>query len=269
MMTSNSSRDTVLAAIADGVARSDAEIEAITGLAHSKASPARVALWRDGLVERVGRDERGHWLWQLCPPERQDATKLVYRDHQEKLLLRRLTNKSPRLQANIVLDLLADNKVDNAVIAQLGRRKHHRRIRRRVNNARADRAQESRQRKRQIAEEHEEADAALNFMIIVDRLRDSIDALLNLQEQVEKEVERYRETGVGRIGVSEWPSVRNNILEVLQVARVVFGDITSMMGEPATSCPICGERIGAAGHELDEGYVDAEVVEEGDDLAKA
>src|ERR1700733_4282856 len=99
-MPNSSSRDAVLAVMQDGTARTDAEIEQVTGLPHSKASPAPGALWGDGLVERLGKNEEGRLRWQLCPPERRDAAKLAYRDHKEKLLLARLTGQSASLRAN-------------------------------------------------------------------------------------------------------------------------------------------------------------------------
>lgn len=261
-MANSSSRDVVWAAMQDGVGRTDAEIEEATALPHSKASPARVALWEDGLVEGLGKNDEGLLLWRLCPPERRDAAKLAYRDHKEKLLLARLMGQPVGARASIVLELLANNEVNDAVIAQLGRRKHYRRIMGRVNEARADRVKASRARKRQIAEMHEEADASLTFLVVVDRLRDSVDALLLMREQIADEADRHRRGESGRIQYSHWPVVRTNVREVLESARVVFGEITGIMEEPMTSCPLCGERLGSATLTLDEGYVDATVVEE-------
>jgi hypothetical protein len=258
----NSSRDVVWAAMQDGVARTDAEIEAVTGLSHSKASPARVALWEDGLVEGLGKNDAGLLLWQLCPPERRDAAQLAYRDHKEKLLLARLMGQPPGARASIVLELLANDEVNGAVIAQLGRRTHYRRIMARVNDARADRVKASRARKRQIAEMHEEADAGLTFAIVMDRLRDSIDALLHMREQIADEAERQSRGEAGRIQHARWPEARTNVREVLESARLVFGELSALVDEPMTSCPLCGERLGSVTLELDEGYVDATVVEE-------
>jgi hypothetical protein len=261
-MANSSSRDVVWAAMQDGVARTDAEIEEVTGLSHSKASPARVALWEDGLVEGLGKNEGGLLLWQLCPPERREAAKLAYRDHKEKLLLARLMGQPSGARASIVLELLANNEVNDAVIAQLGRRKHHRRIMARVNDASADRVKESRDRKRQIAEMHEEADAGLTFAVVMDRLRDSIDALLHMREQIADEVDRHGRGEAGRIQSARWPDARTKVRELLESARVVFGEMSLIMEEPMTSCPLCGERLGSASLELDEGYVDATAVEE-------
>ncbi len=261
-MAASTSRDTVWSAMQDGAPRTDGEIEEVTGLPHSKASPARVALWEDGLIEGLGKNEEGRLVWQLCPAERCDAAKLAYRDHKEKLLLARLTGQSPDARASIVLELLAANDVNEGVIAQLDRRKHYRRILARVNDARTDREQASRARKRQIAELHGEADASLAFLVVVDRLRDSVDALLQMREQIGEEAERRRRGAHGQIQDSRWPEVRINVLEVLESARVVFGEISSIMGEPMTSCPLCGERLGSATLELEESFTEATVVAE-------
>jgi hypothetical protein len=258
----NSSRDVVWAAMQDGVARTDAEIEAVTGLSHSKASPARVALWENGLVEGLGKNDGGLLLWQLCPPERRDAAQLAYRDHKEKLLLARLMGQSPGARASIVLELLANDAVNGAIIAQLGRRKNHRRIMARVNEARTDRVKARRARKRQIAEMHEEADAGLTFAIVMDRLRDSIDALLHMREQIADETNRHDRGEDGQIQHARWPEARTDVREVLESARAVFGEISALMEEPMTSCPLCGERLGSVTLELDEGYLDATAVEE-------
>jgi hypothetical protein len=261
-MANSSSRDAVLAAMQDGVVRTDAAIEEATGLPHSKASPARVALWEDGLVEGLGKNNEGLLQWQLCPPERREAAKLAYRDHKEKLLLARVMGQSPRVRANVVLELLAIKEVNNSVIAQLARRKHYRRIMARVNEARDDRVHASRARKRQIAELHDEADAGLTFLVVVDRLRDSVDALLHMREQIADEGERHEHGEAGKIPYQRWPEVRTNVREVLETARVVFGEISTIMDEPMTSCPLCGERLGSPTLELEEGYVEATVVEE-------
>jgi hypothetical protein len=252
----STSRDIVWTVMQDGVARSDAALEDATGLSHSKASPARVALWEDGLVERVGKDDQGHWLWQMCPPERREDARLAYRDHKEKLLLARLVHQPPTARASIVLELLASSEVNDAVIAQLGRRKHYRRIQGRVNDARADRAAASRERKRRIAKMHEEADAALTFEVVLDRLRDSVDVLLLMREQIAEEISRHERDEPGRIDVSRWPEVGRNVREVLEVARVVFGEIAAIMGQPIDSCPLCGERLGNLTLELEPGYFD-------------
>jgi hypothetical protein len=258
----STSRDIVWAVMQDGVARSDAALEEATGLSHSKASPARVALWEDGLVERVGKDDQGHWLWQMCPPERREDAKLAYRDHKEKLLLARLKHQPSTARASIVLELLASSEVNDAVIAQLGRRKYYRRIQGRVNEARADRAAAARDRKRRIAEMHKEADAALTFEVVLDRLRDSVDALLLMREQIADETARHDRDEPGRIDLSRWPEVARNVREVLEVARVVFGEIAAIMGQPIDSCPLCGERLGSPTLELEPGYLDVTAEEE-------
>ncbi len=257
-----SSRDIVWAVMQDGVARSDASLEEATRLSHSKASPARVALWEDGLVERVGKDDEGHWLWQLCPAERREDAKLAYREHKEKLLLARLMHQSPDTCASIVLELLASSEVNDAVVAQLGRRKHYRRIQGRVNEARADRAAAARDRKRRIARMHEEADAALTFEVVLDRLRDSVDALLLMREQIADETARHDRDEAGRINLSRWPEVARNVREVLEVARVVFGEVAVIMDQPIGSCPLCGERLGSITLELEPGYLDGTAEEE-------
>jgi hypothetical protein len=265
-----SSRDVVLAAMMDEVARSDAGIEQITGLSHSKVSGARVALWEEGLVERLGKDPQSHWLWRLCPPERREEAKLAYRDHKEKLLLARLLNKDASARASIVLELLASRDVNAAVIAQLGRRKYFRRIQARVNEARADREADARHRKRQIAQKHEEADTGLTFLLILDRLRDAVDALLLMREQISAETDRYLRGEPGKVNYSRWPEVARNVREVLEVARVVYGEVALIMEEPMNSCPLCGERLGSVTAELDSGYVDGTVEEvEDDDFATA
>jgi hypothetical protein len=258
----NSSRDIVWAVMQDGVARSDAAIEQATGLSHSKASPARVALWEDGLVERLGKDDHGHWLWQVCPPERCADAKLAYRDHKEKLLLARLMHQSPNVRANIMLELLATSEVNDAVVAQLGRRKHYRRIQGRVRDARADRVAAARDRKRRIAKMHEEADAALTFEVVLDRLRDAVDALLLMREQIADETDRHDQGEPGRIAYARWPEVARNVREVLEVARVVFGEIAVIMDQPMDSCPLCGERLGSVTLELESGYLDGTADEE-------
>src|ERR1700729_1862606 len=107
-----SSRDTVLRVMSDGIPRTDAEIVAASGLSHNKASGARWALWEVGLVERLPKARGELMRWQFCPPERREEARLAFRDSTERRTRGRLQQKSPGERANIVIDLLSDDSVN-------------------------------------------------------------------------------------------------------------------------------------------------------------
>jgi hypothetical protein len=246
----------------DGVARSDKDIERATNLPHSRASGARVALWEVGLVERLEKDAHGHWRWQLCPLERRAEAMRAYRDHSEDRERSRLSAKSVGERAGIVAFLLADEGVNEAVISHMERTRAWRRAAARANDVRSEKEAERRDRKRQLRQAQKgDGDALLEFMVVRDRLRDLIDALLVMQTQLADDVARDRAGEPLRIPLAHWGSVVRNVHEVLVLAQGLLRGLSAAMGEPLSSCPLCGERLLSV-RALDEGYVDGEAIEE-------
>lgn len=252
----------------DGVARSDADIAKVTGLTPQKASGARVALWEHGFVERVDKDENGHWRWRLCPPERRDEARQAYQDHREAREHSRLAAKPVGERATIVATLLSDDAVNAAVLEQLERSKAWRRAKGRANDVSAEKEAERRARRAEVRRARERNDPALDFLVTVDRLRDLIDALFAMRRQLDDERERIAHGEPARIPSARWPTVARNVREVLEVAQVYFRELADAMDEPITRCPLCGERLVNLDRNLGEGYIDAEAEEE-TDLAQA
>lgn len=260
-----STRDTVLALMQDGAMRTDAEIAEAAALPHNKASGARSTLWEQGYVERIEKDESNHRLrWRLCPPERRGQARLAFRDNAEKRTVGRLRQRTAGERANIVIDLLSEDSVNDAVLAQLDRRRTWRRARARANDVRADRDAERRARKSELKRAEAEADANLDFLTQRHYLRETIDALFVMRRFIADEERRAAEQAPLRIVHSDWMAVARNVREVLEIAQVLFEEIAELMGEPMTSCPLCGERLHGIGPHLGEAYVDAEAIEEGD-----
>lgn len=247
----------------DGLVRTDAEIAEATGLPHNKASGARATLWEQGLVERVEKDEFNPRLrWRICPPERQEQARLAYRDNTEQRRLASLRKRGPGEQANIVVHLLSDDRVNEAVLAQLERGREWRRARARANDVRADIDAQRRARRSELRRAEQEADAKLDFLTQLNYLRETIDALFVMRRFIEDEERRAAEGTQRRITDHDWISLGHNVGEVLAVAQVLFAEIHDLAGTPITSCPLCGERLHSAAVHIGEGYVDADAVED-------
>jgi hypothetical protein len=263
MKQQESSREAVLRVMQDGVVRTDAEIEQVTGLSHNKVSGARSALWEAGLVEPLEkRNKRELMRWQLCPPERQEEARRAFRDSTERRTRGRLRQKSAGERANIVIDLLADDEVNDAVLAQLERGRAWRRARARARSVSHERDAERRARKEALRQAMDEADANVDFLQSLSHLRDLIDVLFVMRRNLEAEQDRQLKGEPARIPFSSWPALARNVREVLEVAQVLFRDLADAMGQPMQSCPLCGERLHDVVDHLGEGYIDSDAVEE-------
>jgi len=263
MNTRESSREAVLRIMRDGKVRTDAQIEEACDLPHNKACGARSALWEAGLVECVEKDEAHDRLrWRLCPPERREQAQRAFRDSTERRTRGRLNQKSPGERANIVIDLLADDDVNDALLAQLDRGRVWRRARARANDLRTERDAERRARRSELRRAQREADTNLEYLTQLNHLREVIDGLFVMWRFVEVEQQRKLDGLPMRIGTSSWMALAKNVREILEVAQVLFRDVAAVTGRPTDSCPLCGERLHSAAAHLGEGYVDADAVDD-------
>jgi hypothetical protein len=263
MEEQESSREAVLRVMQDGVERTDAEIQRATGLPQGKASGARATLWEQGLVEPLEkRDKHEHKRWRACPPERQEEARRSFRDNAERRTRGRLQQKSPGERANIVVHLLADDKVNEALLAQTERSKAWRRARARAKDVRNERDAERRARKSELRRAMREADANVEFLQSLERLRDLIDVLFVMDRDLDAERKRRLADEPARLPTSSLVALARNVREVLEVGQVLFRDLAALTGQPMESCPLCGERLHDIADHLGEGYVDAEAVEE-------
>ncbi|HEX6456384.1 MAG TPA: hypothetical protein VF009_07685 [Solirubrobacterales bacterium] len=265
MSKKESSRAVVLQLMQDGVERTDFEIEKLTGLPHGKASGARSTLWEQGMVEPLPKEnKREHTRWRLCPPERQAEVRQSYRDMAERRTIGRLMGKSPGERANIAVHLLADDQVNKALHDQLERSRAWRRARARARDIGRDRDAERRARRAELRQAMDNADTNLHFRQKVSQLRDLQDVLFVIGREVENEHARQLRGETSGIKPDGWRDVARNVREVLEVGQGLFRDLSELMQEPMESCPLCGERLHASAAHLDEGYIDAEVIEEAD-----
>jgi DNA-binding transcriptional ArsR family regulator len=257
-----SSREAVLRVMQDGVDRTDAEIEEITGLSHSKVSGARSALWEAGLIEPLEKqDKKEHLRWRLCHAERQEEARRAFRDSAERRTLGRLGQKSAGERANIVIHLLSDDKVNDALMAQLERGRTWRRARARSRDVRKDKEADRRARRSDLKRAMDEADANVHFRQTISHLRDLMDVLYVVGREVEAERARRCTGEVSGIAPSNWPGLALNVREILEVGQSLFRDLADLMDKPMESCPLCGERLHTAIAHLDEGYIDGDAVE--------
>jgi DNA-binding transcriptional ArsR family regulator len=262
-MEKESSRNAVLRVMKDGTDRTDAEIEEITGLSHSKVSGARSALWEAGLVEPLPKSERReHTRWRLCSAERQQEARQAFRESTERRTRGRLGQKAVGERANIVVYLLSDDDVNEAVLTQLERSQQWRRARARARDLSRERQAERRSRRADLRQAMEEADHPLHFQRNVGHLRDLMDILFVIDREVEAERGRRAHGEASGIPARSWLGVARNVREVLETGQSLFRDLSDLAGEPMESCPLCGERLHAESLELDEGYIDGVVVDE-------
>lgn len=257
-MKEESSREAVLRVMADGRPRTDAEIERATGLSQSKASGARSTLWQAGLVRPLEkRSKQERMRWELCPSEDQEQARQAFRDSSERRTRGRLAQKSAAERANIVAHLLADDEVNQALLAQVERGKAWRRARARASDLDRERESERRARRRELRRAMKEADANLEFLQTLGHLRELLDVLFVIGRHVEAEQVRRRETGEpSGVAASNWPALARNVREILEVGQSVFRDLADLMDTPMESCPLCGERLHPTAIPLDEGYID-------------
>lgn len=260
-----SSREAVLRVMRDGLARTDKEITSLTGLPSGKASGARNTLWEQGLVEPLAKQSKSELSrWRICPPEKQAEARQAFRDAAERRTRGRLIQKSAGERANIAVYLLADDEVNEALLAQLERGRAWRRARARSRDVRREREAERKQRRADLRRAMDEADANLQFRQTVSHLRDLQDVLYVVGREVEAERGRQLDGQDPRIGSERWRGVAKNVREVLEVGQGLFRDLADLVQEPMESCPLCGERLHNPASHLDEGYIDAVVVEEAD-----
>ena len=262
MEKNESSREAAFRVMQDGLPRTDAEIERATGLSHSKVSGARSALWEAGLVTPLPKlDRREHMRWEVCPPERREEARQAFRDSSERRTRGRLAQKSAAERANIVLHLLSDDGVNEALLSQLERGKTWRRARARSSDIERDRETERRARRSELRQAMKEADADLEFLQTLIHLRDLLDVLFVVGREVEAEQMRKRRGEPSRITASNWPALARNVREILEVGQILFRDLADLMDKPMESCPLCGERLHPSVPKLDEGYIDGTAVE--------
>lgn len=257
--TQLSSRERVLAAIRADMGQSDHELAASAQLSNSKTSGARVALWEAGLIERVGKNDRGHALWQLCPLDRQEAARRAYQEEREARERSRLAAKSVGERASIVTFLLGDDAVNAEALAQTQRSAAARRTRARAKDVRHEKEADRTERKRAINRERDANGPLLDFLLAVDRLREHIGTLFTLRDQLSEDRAREQAAAEPSINRFRWLAVARNLREVIALAHVVLQELAEHVEEPLTNCPSCGARLSAADL-LQEGYIDVEAI---------
>ncbi|MCW2979603.1 MAG: hypothetical protein JWO14_1330 [Solirubrobacterales bacterium] len=263
MNKKESSRDAVLRVMQDGEVRTDGDIEALTGLSHSKVSGARSALWEAGLVEPLPKLlKREHTRWRLCAADQRSAAKQAFRESTERRTRGRLRQKSVGERANIVVDLLSDEDVNEAVLTQLERSQQWRRARARARDVGRERQAERRARRADLRHAMNKADQPLHFQRNVRHLRDLMDVLFVIDRDVETERGRRINGEPDTTSPQAWLGLTRNVREVLEAGQGLFRDLSDLAGEPMESCPLCGERLTVESLKLDEGYIDGEVVDE-------
>lgn len=239
----------------------DVDIERITNLSHSKASHARVGLWRDGLIARAGRDLRRRWLWECVPDEQRGHAQTQFRDAMERRLRDSLDKKPVEQRAAIAYHLLLNDDVDNSMRELFARQRHWRRAQAAANNVRREKEADRRERRKAMRDAINN-DPLLTFLTIRDRIRSLIDALFALRQQLDDDRARLADCEPTRISMEHWGDVHRNVHEVLILTQAIFKELADTLGLTMDSCPVCGARLVHDVETISEGYVDGEVVEE-------
>lgn len=255
------SRLAVLEVLTSGVEVTDAQMVArLPHLHRGKVIPARIALARKGQVELSGKDEKGHNLWRLTPEYRVEEAKAAAA--QRKLSdTEKIKKKKAEDQAQVVAALLEDAEVNRILREQNENAAAMRRARARAEESNRESEADRRERKRKLKQAEREQAANLEFLKVRDILRDSVGGLISIREFLDAELQRIEDGEKMRISAQRWETALVNVMEVLQLAGALWHDATVASGEHPQHCPLCNSRIARDPNTLDEGYLDAEVVE--------
>lgn len=252
---------------------SDAQIFERLGGAHGvrKTSMARWHSWHDdGMVEPAGTTINGRKikLWRaVMEPDRYLEVRREAGARPKRRI--RPVDLSTTERASLVVALLRDPVVAKAVVerqVERGEGKASQRAR-----AAANRETQSQVRERKAAEKRARADgnAATDFIIVKNHLRDAARAVHATTAGLRMERARVDNGETPRIPPAYWP-------DIVQWTQELMGDGATLLDELADAgmvpvggpCPACG-RDGSGAVELDQGYdadadaelVDADVIE--------
>lgn len=235
---------------------SDKELCAKIDLPDGAIRPARLRLYRRGLVEPDGD---GNWI--AVPAERQEEVSEAAAKKPPRR--RKLADIGLEERVAIVTALLQDDEVNNALSESIDRRKAWRRARARAKGLYSEREQERRERRAEAAQAEKEKSAYVDFLKTRNHLKDAVEVVLGVNRFLEEDFARYDRGELTQIPSASWPDVLRNVTELLSVVVATHQRLHEVLGEPVEKCPLCGSQRRA-----EPDVIDGEVVSELAELAE-
>jgi DNA repair exonuclease SbcCD ATPase subunit len=234
----------------------DKELCAAINLPDGAVRPARLRLYRRGLVEPDGN---GGWL--ATPPERQeDVRQAAARKPPRR---RKLADISLAERVAIATVLLEDSDVNRVLTESVDQRRAWRRARARAKGIDAEHEHERRERRAEAAQAEKERSTYVDFLKTRNNLKDAVEVVLGVNRFLEDDFARYERGEATRIPPTSWPDVLRNVTELLSVVVVLHQRLHEVLGEPIETCPLCGTERRA-----EPDVIDAEVLSELPELAE-
>jgi DNA repair exonuclease SbcCD ATPase subunit len=235
---------------------SDKELCAKIDLPDGAIRPARLRLYRRGLVEPDGN---GKWI--VVPPERQSEVREAAAKKPPRR--RRLTEIGIEERVAMVTALLADDEVNHALSESVDRRRAWRRARARAKGLQAEREQERRERRAEATQAEKDKSAYVDFLKTRNHLKDAVEVVLGINRFLEEDFARYERGESTKIPTGSWPDVLRNVTELLSVVVATHKRLHEVLEEPLDQCPLCGRELRKS-----PDVIDAEVVSELAELAE-
>lgn len=228
----------------------DKELCASIDLPDGAIRPARLRLFRRGLVEPDGSG-----AWVATPPERVDEVREAAARKPPRR--RKLADIGLEDKMAIVTALLDDDEVNGALTESLDQRRAWRRARARAKSVDAERESARRERRAEAARAQKEKSTYVDFLKTRNNLKDAVEVVLGVDRFLEDDFDRYRRGEPTRIPSTTWPDVLRNVTELLAVAVASHRRLHEVLHQPIERCPLCGSQ-----RPQGPDVIDAEVITE-------
>lgn len=226
----------------------DKELCARIDLPDGAVRPARLRLYRRGLIEP---NDGGGWIAVAS-----DRIEEVRNQAQAKPPRRRkLSDWSVDERVAAVTYLLRDDKVNQCLVDSSEQSREWRRGRARARELEGEREQDRRERRAEAARAEKDKSAYVDFLKTKNHLKDAVEVMLGVRRFLREDISRHESGEMTRIPAAAWPDVLRNVSELLDVTVTLHRDLHEALGEACDQCPICGAENGPD-------IIDAEVVSE-------
>jgi hypothetical protein len=215
----------------------DGELQAACNLRGGAVRPARLRLYRRGLVEPCGSG-----TWRLVEPERREEVQVAASSRAPRR--RGLESLSLDERVATVLALLDDEEVNEVVRTRIGSRRAWRRASARAGEVRAEREQERRARRLAAMKAEQLRSPLTAFLKMRNHLKDAVEMLLGLHRLLAEDATPHRGDG-GSIPRAVWPDLARNVRELVAAASSVQA-VLDGAEVTAGACPVCHRPAGGA-----------------------
>lgn len=223
--------ETVIKAIRTHGPLTDDRICELTGAAGGAVRPARLRLYRRGLIEPTSSG-----AWQAVSPERRAE---VRSNAAAKPVRRRnLAQWTEQERMDALLELLNDDDLNRQLVDRVNQDRIWRRARARSAEIRSERERARRERRAEAVRAAQEASALADFLKTRNHLKDSVEVLIGLWRLFTEDAARHDAGEPVRVPAGAWPEVARNVSELLRVAaalHLVLGTENSA----GPTCPTC------------------------------